>query len=61
MPSVVAAFDSNTILVGLAAKLWAEKITRAAVAANLNMFITNPCLLAEGDRLDLQLWSKSGP
>ena len=48
------------MLVGFAAKLWTEKIINAVVAANFNMFITNPCLIAEGGRRDLQLRLKSG-
>jgi hypothetical protein len=42
------------MLVGLAAKLWAQKITKAAVAAIFDMFITSPFLLTIGGRLHLE-------
>ena len=52
MPSLVAAFASNTMLVGLAARLPAEKMIRAVVAANLNKFISSSLQFSVGVNTD---------
>jgi hypothetical protein len=52
VPSLVVAFASNTMLVGLAARLPAEKMIRAVAAAILDKFISSSSQFTIGVSVD---------